>query len=107
MSKHDVLGIEVGAALGILGLLLVFLPLFIQQAARAGGGRESQKTRERRIAQAWAASGLVAVAAADATLGLLSLWGTWNAGDAAGWLLLALVWLIVGLSALAVRTGAK
>lgn len=107
MSSHDVLGVEIGAAVGILGLLLVFLPLFIESAARARGGTESEETRRRRLVQAWAASGLVAVAAADATLGLVSLWGKWSVADATGWLLIALVWLIVALAAVAVKTGVK
>jgi hypothetical protein len=99
--------VEIGAALGILGLLLVFLPLFVQAAAAAASGREPQKERRARIRQAWAIPGLIGLAAADATLGLLTLWGKTGAAGVSGWLLVALVWLVVALAGWSVRTGVR
>ncbi len=107
MSARDAVGVEIGAALGILGLLLVFLPLFVQAAVQAAGGRETQKERRARVLQAWGVPVLIAIAAIDATLGLVTLWGKSDAATATGWLLIALVWLIVGLSGWAVRTGVR
>jgi uncharacterized membrane protein len=103
-TKHA-LGVEVGAALGILGLLLVFLPLFVQAAANAAQGKEPQKERRARIRQAWGVPVLIAVAAIDATLGLLSLWDTWGVAGTVGWLLIVLMWLVVVLAAWTVKTG--
>jgi hypothetical protein len=99
--------VEIGAALGILGLLLVFLPLFVQAAAAAASGREPQKERRARIRQAWGIPALIALAAADATLGLLTLSGSWHAAAATAWLLVVLVWLVVALAAWAVKTGVR
>lgn len=107
MDARDALGVEIGAALGILGLLLVFLPLFIQAVANAAQGKEPQKERRARIRQAWGVSVLIGIAATDATLGLLSLWGTWRVAGATAWLLVALVWLVAVLSGLAVKTGVR
>jgi hypothetical protein len=107
MSARDVLGVEIGAALGILGLLLVFLPLFVQAAVRAGRGRETQQERRARTRQAWGVPVLIALAALDATLGLVTLWSKSDVGAATGWLLIALVWLVVALSVWTVRTGLR
>ena len=101
------MGVEIGAALGILGLLLVFLPLFVQAAVQAGGGRETQEERRARMRQAWGVPLLIAVAALDATFGLVTLWGKGDLATATGWLLLVLVWLVVALSARTVRTGLR
>jgi hypothetical protein len=105
VGERDALGVEIGAALGTLGLLLVFLPLFVQAAAAASSGREPQKERRARIRQAWAVPALIALAAADATLGLLTLWGKTDAAAASAWLLLVLVWLVVALAGWSVRSG--
>jgi hypothetical protein len=99
--------VEIGAALGILGLLLVFLPLFVQGAVAAAAGREPQRERRARIRQAWAIPGLIALAAADATLGLLTLWDKVGAAGATAWLLIVLVWLVVALAGWAVKTGVR
>lgn len=98
---------EIGAAVGILGLLLVFLPLFIQAAANAAAGAEPQKELRTRKRQAWGIPVLIVIAAADATLGLFSLWGTWDVATAAGWMLVSLVWLVAVLSAWAVKSGIR
>jgi hypothetical protein len=105
MGARDVVVVEIGAALTILGLLLVFLPLFLQSAAMAKGGRESQKERGRRIRRAWCVPALIGIAAVDAMLGLLTLWGKIGAANETGWLLIALVWLVAFLAAWAVKAG--
>jgi uncharacterized membrane protein len=103
MSDRDTLAAEVGAALAILGLLLVFLPLFLDRVTAAAAGRESQKTRRARVRRTWAVPVLMAIAALDATLGLLTLWGTRDAATATGVILAALVWLVVALAVWTVR----
>ncbi len=105
MGSHEAVLAEIAGALGILGLLLVFLPLYIQRVAAAGGGKVSQDERKRREAWAWAVPVLIALASLDVTLGLFAIWGKWGTADLTGWLLLALVWLIVVLAALTVRWG--
>ena len=107
MSARDTLAVEIGAALGILGLLLVFLPLFVQAAVRAGGGNETQQERRARMRQAWGIPLLIGIAALDATFGLLTIWDKQDLAAATGWLLLVLVWLVVALSAWTVRTGLR
>jgi hypothetical protein len=107
VSARDTLAVEIGAALGILGLLLVFLPLFVQAAVRAGGGKETQLERRARMRQAWGIPLLIGIAAIDATFGLLTIWDKQDLGAATGWLLIVLVWLVVGLSAWTVRTGLR
>jgi hypothetical protein len=104
VGRRDTLGVEIGAALAILGLLLVFLPLFLSAIRQAAGGREPARTRRLRIAQAWVVPGLIALAAADATLGLLTLWGTCDLGKPTAISLVVLVWLVASLSAWAVAT---
>lgn len=101
------MAVEIGAALGILGLLLVFLPLFVQAAVRAGGGNETQQERRARMRQAWGIPLLIGIAALDATFGLLTIWDKQDLAAATGWLLLVLVWLVVALSAWTVRTGLR
>jgi hypothetical protein len=105
VGERDTLGVEIGAALGTLGLLLVFLPLFLRAAVAAKYGGEPQRERRARLRRAWAVPGLIALAAADATLGLLTLWGKTGAAGVTAWLLIVLVWLVVGLAGWAVKTG--
>ena len=57
--------------------------------------------------QAWGIPLLIGIAALDATFGLLTIWDKHDLGAATGWLLLVLVWLVVGLSAWTVRTGLR
>ena len=45
MDERDLLQAEIGAALAILGLLLVFLPLFLERAAVVMTGDITQKQR--------------------------------------------------------------
>ncbi len=105
MSSQAAVFAEIAGALGILGLLLVFLPLYIQQVAEAGGGNESQRERKVRIALAWAVPALIGLASVDVTVGLFSIWGKWHTADLTGWLLLILVWLVALLACLTVQRG--
>ena len=57
--------------------------------------------------QAWGIPLLIAIAALDATFGLLTIWDKQDLGAATGWLLIVLVWLVVALSAWTVRTRAS
>ena len=107
MGARDALGVEIGAALAILGLLLVFLPLFIQAAANAAAKAEPLKGTRARKRQAWGVSVLIAIAATDAMVGLFTLWGRWHAAAATGWMLIGLTWLVALLSAWAVKTGVR
>lgn len=105
MGSHEVVLAEIAGALGILGLLLVFLPLYIQRVAEAEGGTESQDERRKRIAWAWAVPVLIVLASIDATVGLFAMWGKWNTADLSGWLLLALIWLIAFLACVTLYRG--
>jgi hypothetical protein len=102
MGERDVLTAEVGAALGILGLLLVFLPLFLQSLEATYEGRATARERRARAWRAWSVPALIAIAATDATLGVLTLWGTVCAARATGYMLLGLIWLVVAVAATAV-----
>ena len=93
---------EVGAAFGLLGLLLVFLPLFLDAVRRAAGGTVSAKAMRLRKFRVWLIPGTIAVAAADAVAGLLTLWGTWDAARLTGVLLVAVALAVVLLAFLAV-----
>jgi hypothetical protein len=96
---------EIAGALGILGLLLVFLPLYIHRVGEAGGGNESQRERKVRIAWAWAVPALIGLASVDVTVGLFNIWGKWDTADLTGWLLVALVWLVALLACVTVQRG--
>lgn len=105
MEKRDVLLTEVSAALAILGLLLVYLPLFIQWFQKGTGGQVSQSELRERARRRWLVVGIMVVAALDATLGLLALWGAEDLAVPTGYALLALVWLTVALGGLSVYWG--
>src|SRR5947209_858448 len=103
MAGHDVLATEIGAALAIIGPLLVFLPLFFGRLRDASGGKGSYQQLRLRQREIWIVPALTALAAADATLGLLALWGIASAAEWTACLLLVLVWLLVMLSVYAVK----
>ena len=103
MTSRDVVLSEVGAAFAILGLVLVFLPLFVQAAERAAGGEEPESERKARERRAYAVAGTVGLAAVVVTLGLLALWLRCNPLAAlTGVGLLVLTWCVVILAAMAV-----
>jgi hypothetical protein len=96
---------EAGAAFGILGLLLVFLPLFLRAFEQA---LEEQLPLDsvRAIGfRAYFVAGTVVLAAAVVTMALLALWLRSDPlGVATGVSLLALTWCVVLLAAIAVWT---
>lgn len=83
---------EVGGALGILGLALVFFPIVIQRASEKG---IAQKNRRQWVGFTLFIQVLIATAATDATLGLLTLWGCAYLAKITGWLLILLIWEVV------------
>ena len=104
MGERDVLITEIGAALTILGLLLVFLPLFVGRAAASAGINASQDEIKAAVRLAWAVPLLIALAAGDATVGLLTLWSRIDAAELTGWVLLGLIWLVVSLAVVTVAS---
>ena len=96
---------EVGAAFGILGLLLVFLPLFLQAFDRAVGGQQSYEAVRAIGFRVYFVAGTVALSALVVTLGLLALWLRSDPlAVLTGVGLLGLTWCVVGLAAIAVWT---
>jgi len=105
VSARDTLVTEVASAFVIVGLLLVFLPLFLDAVGRGKGGNVSWfKLRWLKV-RAWLVTVAVGLGAADATFGLLTLWGTFKLAEATAILLVVLVWTTVGLAALATHGG--
>ncbi|HEV8248798.1 MAG TPA: hypothetical protein VGQ15_02385 [Gaiellaceae bacterium] len=74
MTSRDVLLAEAAAAFGILGLLLVFLPLFLQAFERAVEAQQPYAAVRAIGFRTYFVAGSVALAAAVATLALLALW---------------------------------
>jgi hypothetical protein len=104
VTSRDVVLTEAAAAFGILGLLLVFLPLFLQAFERAVEEQRSLATIGTTGLRAYSVAGLVALAATVATLALLALWIESDAlGVVTGIGLLVLTWCVAGLAAMAVR----
>src|SRR3954454_11525281 len=73
VASRDVLLAEVGAAFGILGLLLVFLPLFLQAFERAVDEQQPYAAVRAIGFRAYFVAGTVALAAVVVTLSLLAL----------------------------------
>jgi hypothetical protein len=104
MGRRDTLVTEVGAAFAILGLLLVFLPLFLDAVRRGEGGQVTAKQRRWLVVRSWLVPATIVVAAADGTAGVLSLWGTYDLARVAGVMLVLLIWMVVLLAVIAVAT---
>jgi hypothetical protein len=103
VTSRDVVLAEAAAAFGILGLLLVFLPLFLQAFERAVAAEQSYTTVRASGVRAYAVAGSVALAAAVATLGLLALWIESDAlAVVTGAGLLVLTWCVAALAGMAV-----
>jgi hypothetical protein len=102
VTSRDVVLTEAAAAFGILGLLLVFLPLFLQAFERAVEAEQPYATVQAIGLRAYAVAGSVALAAAVATLGLLALWLESDPlAIVTGAGLLLLTWCVAGLAAMA------
>jgi hypothetical protein len=105
VGDRDVLLAEVGAAFAILGLLLVFLPLFLRAFERAVEGEQAYETVRAIGFRAYFLVGTVALAALVATLGLLALWLDCEPlAVLTGSGLLVLTWCVVLLAGMAVWT---
>jgi hypothetical protein len=96
---------EVGAAFGILGLLLVFLPLFLRAFERAVGGEQPYEAVRAIGLRVSVVAGTIAVAAFVVTLGLLALWLRSDPlAVLTGVGLLVVTWSVVILAGLAIAT---
>jgi hypothetical protein len=105
VASRDVLLAEVGAAFGILGLLLVFLPLFLHAFERAVGGEQPYRALQAIGVRVYFVAGTVAIAAIVVTLGLLGLWlHSDPLAVSTGIGLLVVTWCVVILAGLAIET---
>jgi hypothetical protein len=103
VGSKETLIVETEVAFVILGLLLVFLPMFLTVLLRAEESESSRLPRALAIALAWSVPVLIVVAGLDATLGLLALWGYASASKPAAVILVFLTWLVVSLAVVAVK----
>ena len=104
MGSKETLIVETEVAFTILGLLLVFLPMFLNVLLRAEQNEAfSDAPRGVVFVLAWSVPALIVVAGLDATFGLLALWGYTSASKPAAILLIILTWLVAGLASVAVK----
>lgn len=106
MGLRDTLIVETEAAFTILGLLLVFLPMFLNVLTRTEGSASLQGPRIVVVALAWAVPLLIVMAGIDATLGLFALWGHTAEAKPTAVLLVVLTWLVALLAVVAVKLRA-
>jgi small-conductance mechanosensitive channel len=105
VTSRDVLLAEVGAAFGILGLLLVFLPLFLRAFERAVGGEQPYEAVRAIGFRVSFVALTVAIAALVVTLGLFALWLRSDPlAVLTGGGLLVVTWCVVILAGLAIST---
>jgi hypothetical protein len=105
LGSHETLIVETEAAFTILGLLLVFLPMFLTVLSRADTTR-LDVPRPLAVALAWAVPVLIVLAGLDATFGLLALWGFDDVVKPTAILIVVLTWLIAVLAIVAVKLRA-
>jgi hypothetical protein len=103
VGSKDTLVVETEMAFVILGLLLVFLPMFLTVLLRAEESETFRLPRPIVVALAWSVPLLIVVAGLDATLGLVALWGHPSASKPVAFILVVLTWLVVGLAVVAVK----
>ena len=106
MGSRDTLIVETEVAFIILGLLLVFLPMFLTVLTRTEGSAPFRGPHVLVVILAWSVPGLIVIAGTDATLGLLAIWGHTNDSKPTALLLLVLTWLIALLAIVAVKLRA-
>jgi hypothetical protein len=106
VGLRDTLIVETEAAFTILGLLLVFLPMFLSVLARTEGAAPLRGPHFVVVALAWAVPALIVIAGTDATLGLLALWGHTDEAKPVALVLLVLTWLVAVLAIVAVKLRA-
>jgi hypothetical protein len=103
LGAHETLVVETEAAFTILGLLLVFLPMFLAVLMRAESAPTVNVPRFVAFALAWSVPLLIILAGLDATFGLLALWGHHEAAKPTALLIVVLTWLVAVLAAVAVK----
>jgi hypothetical protein len=106
VGLRDTLIVETEAAFTILGLLLVFLPMFLTVLARTEGSANLRGPHLVVVALAWAVPALIVIAGIDATLGLFALWGHTSDAKPTAVLLVVLTWLVALLAVVAVKLRA-
>jgi len=106
LRSSDTLIVETEMAFVILGLLLVFLPMFLTVLLRAEESESFHLPRAAAIALAWSVPVLIVVAGLDATFGLLALWGHADAAKPLAVILVVLTWLVAALAVIAVKLRA-
>jgi hypothetical protein len=106
VGLRDTLIVETEAAFTILGLLLVFLPMFLSLLTRTEGGVTLRGPRAVLHALAWSVPLLIVLAGADATLGLFALWGHTSDAKPTAVMLVVLLWLVALLAVIAVKLRA-
>jgi hypothetical protein len=106
VGSRDTLIVETEAAFTILGLLLVFLPMFLTVLTRTEGSSHLRGSRIVVVVLAWSVPGLIVIAGLDATLGLFALWGNTAEAKPTALLLVVLTWLVAILAVVAVKLRA-
>jgi hypothetical protein len=106
VGSKETLVVETEVAFVILGLLLVFLPMFLTVLLRAEESDAFLLPHAVAVGLAWSVPILIVVAGLDATLGLVALWGYSFASKPMALLLVVLTWLVVGLAVVAVKCRA-
>ena len=106
VGSRDTLIVETEAAFTILGLLLVFLPMFLSVLSRTEGSTPLRGPHVVVVALAWSVPALIVIAGTDATLGLLAIWGHVDEAKPTALLLLVLTWLVALLAVVAVKLRA-
>ncbi len=101
VAARDILIAETTSALAIVGLLLVFLPLFLEAVNKGRGGAMAFKKLRLLKLRSWLVPVTATLGAADATAGLLTLWGTASLAKLTAVLLMVLVWAVVALTVIA------
>ena len=95
MSADDpgTLAAEVSGAISVTGLMLVFLPFFLDRLHRSRAQLPVKWIRRLR-ALMWFTAALVLLPAAAATTGLITLWGAQDLAVVTAVLSVATVWLV-------------
>jgi hypothetical protein len=106
LGSKDTLIVETEVAFVILGLLLVFLPMFLTVLLRAEESDSFRLPRAAVVALVWSVPVLIVVAGLDATFGLLALWGHADASKPLAVILVVLTWLVAALAVIAVKLRA-
>jgi hypothetical protein len=106
LGSKDTLIVETEVAFVILGLLLVFLPMFLTVLLRAEASASVSLSRPAVVGLAWSVPVLIVVAGLDATFGLLALWGHGDAAKPLAVILVLLTWLVAVLAVIAVKLRA-